>query len=586
MFEVENRQPNFNQFPVIEYKDINSFGGYTKVTNKIKQEIKKIDKKKRIVVFDCFFGVDTKSVKENIIDKLGADLVINVEDAKLSEEITAEKFKKFIVPDDRAYGVFAVGTMDEFFCEDKINELKNNIRKAKGLVVVYGVAAGLLADGDLNIYCNVAYDKYAERLARGLDNWGAGNYNEEPLRKQKRMMFLEQPMMEKYKINKMTSADFICDFSDAETPVLLKNDDFKKIIRRLCKRPYQLTPGFTKAIWGGHWAQKVLGVHPEWENIGWVMTGHMNFMHIDFIIGGNKLPIFGLDAIYYEPKKLLGGSIYYKWGYRCPITTNYLDTWGGGNLSLQVHSIASYGQMTLNARAGHHESYYMMDTTDHSSVYLGLKKGTKVKDMVADLNKAQKTAKFDDTKYINKIPMKKHQHVFIPGGTVHCSGEGTCVLEIDQYTYATFKLWDWGRVDYDGLPRPININHGQYCIQEDFNGEFVYDRLIAKQPEIARGDGWRLEDSSSIEYEPMDIKRYWFKKPVHIECNDAIAILVLVEGEEAVVESVDGSFDPFVIHYGESTFIPAEVGQYIVKPYGKSEGEELALIKVTYPSKA
>ena len=82
--------------------------------------------------------------------------------------------------------------------------------------------------------------------------------------------------------------------------------------------------------------------------------------------------------------------------------------------------------------------------------------------MVSDLKKAEESGEFDAAKYVNRIPVKKHQHVFIPSGTVHSSAEGTCVLEIDQYTYATFKLFDWGRVDYDGRPRPVNIDHGQH----------------------------------------------------------------------------------------------------------------------------
>ena len=66
-----------------------------------------------------------------------------------------------------------------------------------------------------------------------------------------------------------------------------------------------------------------------------------------------------------------------------------------------------------------------MDTTERSAVYLGLKEGTKVADMVSDLKKAEESGEFDAAKYVNRIPVKKHQHVFIPSGTVHSSAEGT-----------------------------------------------------------------------------------------------------------------------------------------------------------------
>ena len=53
----------------------------------------------------------------------------------------------------------------------------------------------------------------------------------------------------------------------------------------------------------------------------------------------------------------------------------------------------------------------------------------------------------------------------------------------------------------------------------------------------------------------------------------------LIEGEEAIVESPTGLFDPFVVHYAETFIIPASVGEYTIRPYGLAEGKECATIK-------
>jgi hypothetical protein len=56
-------------------------------------------------------------------------------------------------------------------------------------------------------------------------------------------------------------------------------------------------------------------------------------------------------------------------------------------------------------------------------------------------------------------------------------------------------------------------------------------------------------------------------------------VLTLIEGREIIVESLDGSFDPFIVHYAETFIIPAAVGEYTIRPFGESEGKECATIK-------
>lgn len=584
MYEIE-REPNFNEHPYYRNDNLVSFGGYVEIVRELKQTIQNTGKKDLTVVFDCFYGIDQKILLDKLVSQLGADLIINSEEARLPETEVFKKFEKFIVPEDRSYGMVAVGTVNEFFDVNKVAEFRRKIDEEKGLKVIYGTASSVITRGDLLVYCNLTTMVLRGKQAMGLDNWGAGNYDEESLRKDKRNMFVEWPLLNKHKIPLMKVLQYYIDFSNEKVPVMLTRNSLYELVNSLASQPFQMVPLFMNAVWGGHWMQKVFGVQQNAKSLGWGITAHMNIQYVDVKIRDQLLQINGEDLLFIEPKKILGNSIFYLWGYRCPVTTNYLDTWGGGNLSLQVHAPFWYIQQYLNGTNAHNESYYMMDTTDHASVYLGLKTGTKVSEMVADLQKAQDTGGiFDDKKYVNNIPMKKHMHVYIPGGTVHSSGEGTCVLEIDQYTMATFKLYDWGRLDLDGRPRPINIDHGQHCIQEDFQTDFVYNNLISKQPTIAEGDGWRLDDSSAMNYEPMKVHRYWVSKNVTIDCCDAIAIAVVVEGEEVIIESPDNAFEPFVAHYGEATMIPAGVGRYTVKPYGKAEGQEIAIVIVSYPN--
>ena len=58
-----------------------------------------------------------------------------------------------------------------------------------------------------------------------------------------------------------------------------------------------------------------------------------------------------------------------------------------------------------------------------------------------------------------------------------------------------------------------------------------------------------------------------------------VNVLNLVEGEEAIVESPTGAFDPFVVHYAETFIVPAAVGEYRISPIGRSIGKTCATIK-------
>ncbi|WP_079686643.1 class I mannose-6-phosphate isomerase [Ohtaekwangia koreensis] len=127
---------------------------------------------------------------------------------------------------------------------------------------------------------------------------------------------------------------------------------------------------------------------------------------------------------------------------------------------LQVHPTTEYIKDKFGMEYTQDESYYMMDVKNDAYVYLGLRDDVVPEEMIEELRRSQEAGTtFDAEKHVQKWPVKKHDHVLIPAGTVHCSGRDSVVLEISATPYIfTFKLFDWGRLGLDGKPRPININ--------------------------------------------------------------------------------------------------------------------------------
>ncbi len=243
---------------------------------------------------------------------------------------------------------------------------------------------------------------------------------------------------------------------------------------------------------------------------------------------------------------------------------------GGGNLSLQVHPMTEYIQDTFGMHYTQDESYYLLDTDENEDtyVYLGVKKGVDKEVMARDLREAE-TGKiqFPAEKYVNQIPVKKHDHILIPAGTIHCSGKNTMVLEISATPYIfTFKLWDWGRVGLDGIPRPTHVDHGLKNIQWDRDADWIYKEIVHQEQTLEEREGMKLERTGLHNQEFINTFRYTFTEPVIVKMEDSVQMMNLVEGESARIESVDGAFQPFEIHYAETAIVPASLGEYRIVP--------------------
>jgi hypothetical protein len=154
------------------------------------------------------------------------------------------------------------------------------------------------------------------------------------------------------------------------------------------------------------------------------------------------------------------------------------------------------------------------------------------------------------------------------------------VLEISATPYIfTFKLWDWGRLGLDGLPRPINIAHGERVIQWDRTEQWVRREILNRAETVARGDGWTEERTGLHEREFIETRRHRFTGTVRHRTEGSVNVLNLVEGREAIVESPDNTFEPFAVHYAETFIVPEYVKEYSIRPFGEAEGQGCATIK-------
>lgn len=565
-----------SKYELHPYKEVKGFDnqawmGTENVINILKLRIADLMKsqKKVVLCFDFYPGVSKVEILD-IAESLFPKKIIDMEQLAKEEEGFKEEFNDYLT-EDRVFGIICHKKLKDFFDEKALeNCVKNLERETDGLFVIAGVGAGLMSRGDIYVYCNITRWEIQLRYREGMPNWNRKNSKAPKLEKYKCGFFIEWRLADRYKEERYNQFDYVLETEDVHNPKLITGEAYRAGLKVFAKQPFRLEPYFDPGVWGGHWMQEKFGLNKDKENFAWSFDGVPEENAINLKYGNIIVKMPAIDVVLYQPKELLGNRVYARFGAEFPIRFDLLDTMGGGNLSLQVHPLTKYIQDTFGMHYTQDESYYFLDVDEKEEtfMYLGVKENVDKAAMERDLRRAEKgEIQFPAEKYVNKIPVKKHDHVSIPAGTIHCSGKNSMVLEISATPYIfTFKLWDWGRVDLNGIPRPIHIEHGMNNIQWDRDTKWIQEHLIHQEKTILEEKGSKIEKTGLHELEPIDTVRYEVEKKVRVESKDSVHVINLVEGDVAQIGSVDDSFEPFVIHYAETAIIPASVGMYEIIP--------------------
>lgn len=535
-----------------------------------------------VIVVDAYPGTDLHALRSQFGDAFDGFRVVDVERAALAgEELDARLAAQ--LTDDRVFGVLSHDTVDSLYAPAELAGLRDEVAARTTGVVVLGWGAALVAPAaDVLVLVELPRWELQQRYRAGEPNWHAANGDDDVLRKYKRGFFVEWRIADRHKRRLFDAADFVADASDREGAAMITGDAFRRALAETAAAPFRLVPFFDPGVWGGQWMKRVCGLDDA-ANYAWCFDGVPEENGLMFSDGDDRLELPALDLVLRHPRELLGELTHARFGAEFPIRFDLLDTMGGGNLSLQVHPLTDYIRDRFGMSYTQDESYYLLDAEEGSVVYLGLREGVDRDAMIADLAAAQDgAASFHAERYVNAFPARPHDHFSIPAGTVHCSGADTMVLEISATPYIfTFKMWDWDRLGLDGVPRPIHLEHAAANIQWDRTTAWAESEIVGQVREVASGPGWVEERTGLHELEFIEVRRHWFSGPVPHDTRGTVNVLNLVAGDEAVVESPTGAFEPFVVHYAETFIVPAAVGPYTIRPHGPGEGQRLATVKAS-----
>jgi beta-glucosidase len=203
-----------------------------------------------------------------------------------------------------------------------------------------------------------------------------------------------------------------------------------------------LNPVFTHNIWGGTKLREEFGYPVEGDDIGecWGIAAHE---HGDSTIREGSFAGTTLSALWNEHPELFGnyGS------ERFPLLTKIIDA--KDDLSIQVHPDDIYAAEHENGSYGKMECWYILDCGENATIVIG--HNAKTREELADMIHNGRWSDF-----IREIPIQKGDFLQIDPGTVHAIKGGTVILESQQNSDITYRVYDYDRLS-NGKPRQLHV---------------------------------------------------------------------------------------------------------------------------------
>ncbi|HVW98357.1 MAG TPA: class I mannose-6-phosphate isomerase [Mucilaginibacter sp.] len=476
-----------------------------------------------------------------------------------------------------------LGTADSVWgtkCQLKLSDLYNMDvltaqRPASNSVVniVIGPAAALTGWDAPIVYIDLPKNELQYRMRAGsIVNLGSDTTDENFLM-YKRFYFVDWVLLNEHKKQILDKIAIIADGQWTSEINWMLKADFAAGLNKVSQSFFRVRPWFDPGAWGGQWIKEhIPNLSSDVVNYAWSFELIVPENGLVFESNGLLLEVT-FDFLMFHNREQVLGKHATQFGDEFPIRFDFLDTYDGGNLSIQCHPQLDYIRKVFGETITQDETYYILDCKDDATVYLGFQENIDPEKFQKELTNSQNNnvpVEIED--FVQKHTAKKHDLFLIPNGTVHSAGANNLVLEISATPYIfTFKMYDWLRLDLDGNPRPINIDHAFKNLNFDRKGDRVKNELIS-QPRVLEQDAEKtLVHLPTHADHFYDVHRIEFDREATMQTENCCHVMMLVEGESVLLETADGASQVFA--FAETFVIPAAAKSYRLKNLGKSRAK-------------
>lgn len=301
---------------------------------------------------------------------------------------------------------------------------------------------------------------------------------------------------------------------------------------------FKLYPVGKSYMWGGERLKnefgKLLDISPLAES--WECSTHPDGVSWAMFMDGTVVPL--LDLLKENPHYL---------GSRCrtsselPIIIKYIDA--NENLSVQVHPDDEYA-MKYEAQNGKNEFWYIVDTTEEAEIVFGFEH------LVTPQQLREAIHEGDIEKHLHKVHPKCGDYFFVKAGTVHAIGRGNLIVEVQQTSNLTYRLYDYNRRDLNGKKRELQIEKALDVLDYDVEIE-----RIEKPKYVRYHNGFSEEllcDCAFFKVNKIVVTRE-FRFQVK---NNSFTVFVCIHGMVNIADEENKHL--MKLRKGESVFVPAD----------------------------
>ena len=305
------------------------------------------------------------------------------------------------------------------------------------------------------------------------------------------------------------------------------------------KEPVFLKPFFQERIWGGKKLQTLFNydIPNHMTGEAWLISAHKNGPSI---VENGELRGKSLCEIWEDHPYLFGNKSCDK---EFPLLIKLLDA--NDRLSVQVHPDDKYAREVIGEPCGKTECWYIVDCEEDAEIILGHRAQSK--------EEFQKMVdKSDWQELFHSIKVKKGDFIYVPSGTLHAIGKGIVILETQQSSDITYRVYDYDRIDDKGEKRQLHL--------EEAITVTTYPHKDVVQEKV-KEDRENLISTRLIEEEYFTVYHWLLSGKVETPLSTGFLMVSVIDGKgEFTTEETKSR-----IKKGDNFIVPATIGEYSIE---------------------